>query len=84
MRSKNIKKINHLNKYSQDKNHKSVEEKFKKFKDFSFQRQKLIDIKRKFCNDLAIKKSEIFKKFDAIFVKDRICVLKITDLGRIN
>ena len=74
LRSKNIKKINHLNQYSKEKNHKSVEEKFKKSINFSNQRQKLIQMKREISKKLAMKKSNIINKFEVMFKKNVISV----------
>lgn len=74
LRSKNIKKITRLQDYAKEKIHKSVGEKLNKFYDFLNQRQNLVEITRDIANDIAFKKSEIMKKLELIFQKDKISV----------
>ena len=77
LRSKNIKKVNVLHENAKDRSLKRVEENFAKFKNFTFEKQNLIETKRKITYDFTIKKSEILKRLEQIFQKNRISVFHL-------
>ena len=77
LRSKNIKKVNVLHENAKDRSLKRVEENFAKFKNFTFEKQNLIETKRKITYNFTIKKSEILKRLEQIFQKNRISVFHL-------
>lgn len=72
LRSKNIKKIHMQNEYTKEQNAKNIEERFKRFQQFNQQRLKLKDIKRGISNELANKKTEVLKKLDYLFKREKL------------